>query len=571
MSNPINNIKTDLVYDIEDDKLREYVNQELIKKASIKVWNVVTNGGADPTGIANADAIFTNAVTDRLNEYDYIFIPSGTYNLTKNFYLTNRVIVANGVNNDHLFFTDNTIQYGSQAFSYYKSHLKESDGHSFQGFWEESNGQLYCGNRKSDGTSNQIRIYDQYLNLQNTYTNTIFGHINSLIHTKDGWFNAVIAGYIQQINDFASANVTNRACNGISNNIDLINYCKGNVYVLYEENTNYIHFCKYEGGVFTSEYHIQAKLPTGIVQVGMNGLCYYKGNIYIAITDNGVGYGPNRNYIQIYNMSGELKSEWILNENYEAKEIEGFQVKNDGTILILEYGNSSIYTDENTFSLWRINPYETGLEFRNTTFNSQGLLGKQNIYVNSGATSYGDGSEAHPFKSLQSAIDYASTFQPTVLFITGTFNEDILVKTRVNRLEFNGGTINGHIEIDGCFDIAFTNVTCNYSGDYQMTADHSNVAFSGCTINMSGGQSGNGFLRGVGLASVEFVNTKFTCRNICSIERGTRLSVKSNCSGNVYNAFYNQGGIIVADLTKITHTYISSTTQGGITSTNPAQ
>ena len=85
----------DGAYSIKDKTARQQVqniiNNNLPDKASARIWNVVTDGGADPTGSASAQSVF-NRISTILNTYDYVYIPKGTYNLTSLFICSNRVI-----------------------------------------------------------------------------------------------------------------------------------------------------------------------------------------------------------------------------------------------------------------------------------------------------------------------------------------------------------------------------------------------------------------------------------------------------------------------------------------------
>ena len=111
----------------------------------------------------------------------------------------------------------------------------------------------------------------------------------------------------------------------------------------------------------------------------------------------------------------------------------------------------------------------------------------------------------------------------------------------------------------------FENCIFNFTGDYQITIDGSNVDFAGCTANMTGGQSGNGWIRAVGNSSVELHGScRITARNAASLSRGAKFSFGVDTTGALYNCIYNEGSLSLGNVSKITHTYKSTVSNGGL-------
>ena len=105
----------------------------------------------------------------------------------------------------------------------------------------------------------------------------------------------------------------------------------------------------------------------------------------------------------------------------------------------------------------------------------------------------------------------------------------------------------------------------NFTGDYQITIDASNVDFAGCTANMKGGQSGNGRIRAVGNSSIELHGgCIITARNAASLSRGAKFSFGIDTTGTLYNCIYNEGSVSLGNVSKISHTYKSTLSFGGV-------
>ena len=142
----------DGVYSIKDKTARQQVqniiNNNLPNKASARIWNVVTDGGADPTGSASAQPVF-NRISTILNTYDYVYIPKGTYKLTSLFICANRVIcdcqtIEENPNSKILAVKEMPTFYPS--FKLLKQVEKPSDGNSFQGWCYLNDGDDYTSN-----------------------------------------------------------------------------------------------------------------------------------------------------------------------------------------------------------------------------------------------------------------------------------------------------------------------------------------------------------------------------------------------------------------------------------------
>ena len=85
----------DGVYSIKDKTARQQVqniiNNNLPNKASARIWNVVTDGGADPTAGSSSQAAF-DKIASIIGNYDYVYIPKGGYKLNKLFICSSKVI-----------------------------------------------------------------------------------------------------------------------------------------------------------------------------------------------------------------------------------------------------------------------------------------------------------------------------------------------------------------------------------------------------------------------------------------------------------------------------------------------
>lgn len=583
----------DGVYSIKDKTARQQVqniiNDNLPNKASARIWNVVTDGRADPTGSASAQSVF-NRISTILNSYDYVYIPKGTYNLTSLFICSNRVIcdcqtIEENPNSKILAVKEIPTVYPS--FKLLKQIEKPSDGNSFQGWCYLNDGDDYTSNvlavnRNANTSKTVLNRYNNLLVLQSTEEKP-WGHGNSLTYmpalTANGKKQVYMICPINANNLImydASTGINNTvAVNGVSSQINIANKIGNSPHIIVQTEDNKIHVCQCSGSgldvSFTSVYSISISRP--VIQArklgGLNGLAYFKGNIFTLWSDNtSSGYDFVRNAIRVDKVSGGLLYQYLCNPTYEAKEFEGLNVTGD-TIKMLEYGNNSVFTDYNSWSLWEINPYDSGLSDKSSELEFNGVIGEQRIRVNSTNANWGRGTSDSPFKYIQFAISYASSFQPVriqgVPQSTALASEEIHIKNRAHYLKISNVTFNGKVTVENCANVQFENCVFNFTGDYQITIDGSNVDFSGCTATMTGGQSGNGWIRAVGNSSVELHNScRVTARNAASLSRGAKFSFGNDTTGTLYNCIYNEGSVSLGNVSKITHTYKSSVSNGGI-------
>lgn len=583
----------DGVYSIKDKTARQQVqniiNDNLPNKASARIWNVVTDGRADPTGSASAQSVF-NRISTILNSYDYVYIPKGTYNLTSLFICPNRVIcdcqtIEENPNSKILAVKEIPTVYPS--FKLLKQIEKPSDGNSFQGWCYLNDGDDYTSNvlavnRNANTSKTVLNRYNNLLVLQSTEEKP-WGHGNSLTYmpalTANGKKQVYMICPINANNLImydASTGINNTvAVNGVSSQINIANKIGNSPHIIVQTEDNKIHVCQCSGSgldvSFTSVYSISISRP--VIQArklgGLNGLAYFKGNIFTLWSDNtSSGYDFVRNAIRVDKVSGGLLYQYLCNPTYEAKEFEGLNVTGD-TIKMLEYGNNSVFTDYNSWSLWEINPYDSGLSDKSSELEFNGVIGEQRIRVNSTNANWGRGTSDSPFRFIQFAISYASSFQPVHIQgasqSTALASEEIHIKNRAHYLKISGVTFNGKVTVENCANVQFENCVFNFTGDYQITIDGSNVDFSGCTATMTGGQSGNGWIRAVGNSSVELHNScRVTARNAASLSRGAKFSFGKDTTGTLYNCIYNEGSVSLGNVSKITHTYKSSVSNGGI-------
>lgn len=583
----------DGTYSIKDKTARQQVqniiNNNLPNKASARIWNVVTDGGADPTGSASAQPVF-NRISTILNTYDYVYIPKGTYNLTSLFICSNRVIcdcqtIEENPNSKILAVKEIPTVYPS--FKLLKQVEKPSDGNSFQGWCYLTDGDDYTGNvlainRNASTSKTVLNRYNNLLELQNTEEKP-WGHGNSLTYMPSLTANG--RNYVYMVCPINANNLimydastgTNNTVpvNGVSSQINIANKIGNSPHIIVQTEDNKIHVCQCSGdGInvsFTSVYSISISRP--VIQArklgGLNGLAYFKGNIFTLWSDNtSSGYDFVRNAIRVDKVSGGLLYQYLCNPTYEAKEFEGLNVTGD-TIKMLEYGNNSVFTDYNSWSLWEINPYDSGLSDKSSELEFNGVIGEQRIRVNSTNANWGRGTSDSPFRFIQFAISYASSFQPVHIQGTSTSTAvatgEIHIKNRAHYLKISSVRFNGKITVENCANVQFENCEFNFTGDYQITIDGSNVDFSGCTATMTGGQSGNGWIRAVGNSSVELHNScRVTARNGASLSRGAKFSFGNDTTGSLYNCIYNEGSVSLGNVSKITHTYKSSVSNGGI-------
>ena len=583
----------DGVYSIKDKTARQQVqniiNNNLPNKASARIWNVVTDGGADPTGRASAQPVF-NRISTILNTYDYVYIPKGTYNLTSLFICSNRVIcdcqtIEENPNSKILAVKEIPTVYPS--FKLLKQVEKPSDGNSFQGWCYLTDGDDYTGsvlaiNRNASTSKTVLNRYNNLLELQSTEEKP-WGHGNSLTYMPSLTANG--RNYVHMVcpinaNNLimydASTGINNTVpVNGVSSQINIANKIGNSPHIIVQTEDNKIHVCQCSGSgldvSFTSVYSISISRP--VIQArklgGLNGLAYFKGNIFTLWSDNtSSGYDFVRNAIRVDKVSGGLLYQYLCNPTYEAKEFEGLNVTGD-TIKMLEYGNNSVFTDYNSWSLWEINPYDSGLSDKSSELEFNGVIGEQRIRVNSTNANWGRGTSDSPFRFIQFAISYASSFQPVhiqgVSPSTALASEEVHIKNRAHYLKISNVRFNGKVTVENCANVQFENCEFNFTGDYQITIDGSNVDFSGCTATMTGGQSGNGWIRAVGNSSVELHRScSITARNAASLSRGAKFSFGTDTTGTLYNCIYNEGSVSLGNVSKITHTYKSSVSNGGL-------
>ena len=583
----------DGTYSIKDKTARQQVqniiNNNLPNKASARIWNVVTDGGADPTGSASAQSVF-NRISTILKTYDYVYIPKGTYNLTSLFICSERVIcdcqtIEENPNSKILAVKEIPTVYPS--FKLLKQVEKPSDGNSFQGWCYLTDGDDYTSNvlainRNASTSKTVLNRYNKLLELQSTEEKP-WGHGNSLTYmpslTANGRNYVYMVCPINANNLImydASTGINNTVpVNGVSSQINIANKIGNSPHIIVQTEDNKIHVCQCSGSgldvSFTSVYSISISRPAiqGRLLGGLNGLAYFKGNIFTLWSDNtSSAYDFVRNAIRVDKVSGGLLYQYLCNPTYEAKEFEGLNVTGD-TIKVLEYGNNSVFTDYNSWSLWEINPYDSGLSDRSSELEFNGVIGEQRIRVNSNNANWGRGTSDSPFRFIQFAISYASSFQPVHIQAASPSQAiasgEIHIKNRAHYLKITNVRFNGKVTVENCANVQFENCIFNFTGDYQITIDGSNVDFVGCTVNMTGGNSGNGWIRAVGNSSVELHGAcRITARNAASLSRGAKFSFGTDTTGALYNCIYNEGSVSLGNVSKITHTYKSTVSNGGL-------
>lgn len=586
----------DGVYSIKDKTARQQVqniiNNNLPNKASARIWNVVTDGGADPTGSASSQSVF-NRISTILNTYDYVYIPKGTYNLSSLFICSERVIcdcqtIEENPNSKILAVKELPTFYPS--FKLLKQVEKPSDGNSFQGWCYLTDGDVYTGNvlavnRNASTSKTVLNRYNKLLELQSTEEKP-WGHGNSLTYmptlTANGRNYVYMVCPINANNlimyDASTGNNNTVAVNGVTSQINIANKIGNSPHIIVQTEDNKIHVCQCSGSgldvSFTSVYSVSISRP--VIQArklgGLNGLAYFKGNIFTLWSDNtSSGYDFVRNAIRVDKVSGGLLYQYLCNPTYEAKEYEGLNVIGD-KIHLLEYGNNSVFTDYNSWSIWELNPYNSGLADKSTELEFNGIIGEQRIRVSSANSDWGQGTSDSPFRWLQFAVSYASSFQPVHISASSTataiYSQELHIKNRAHYLKLTNITFNGKVTVENCANVQFENCIFNFSGDYQITIDGSNVDFSGCTANMTGGQNGNGWIRAVGNSNVDLHNScRITARNVASLSRGAKFSFGTDTKGTVYNCIYNESSVSVGSVKGIAYTYKSTLSKGGLDGT----
>ena len=580
-------------YSIKDNtartKITNIVNGDLPNKASARVWNVVTDGGADPTAGSSSQSAF-DKIASIIDKYDYVYIPKGEYILNKLFICSSKVICDGQTIDEN---PDSKIIYTKEMPTFYPSFKllkqteKPSDGNSFQGWCYLNDGDDYTSNvlavnRNASTSKTVLNRYNNLLVLQSTEEKP-WGHGNSLTYmpnlTENGRNQVYMVCPINANNlimyDASTGNSNTVIVNGIRSQINIANKIGTSSHIIVQTEDNRIHVCQCSGnGInvsFTSVYSIPISRPSIHARTlgGLNGLAYFKGNIFTLWSDNtSSDYDFIRNAIRVDKLSGGLLYQYLVNPTYEAKEYEGLNVMAD-KIHLLEYGNNSVFTDYNSWSIWEIDPYDSGLADKSTELEFNGILGEQRLRVSSTNANWGRGSSDSPFRYLQFAISYASSFQPVHISSrttsSGVYQQDVHIKNRAHYLKISNVTFNGKVTVENCANVQFENCIFNYTGDYQFTIDGSNVDFTGCTATMTGGSSGNGWIRAVGNSSVELHGScKVTARNAASISRGAKFSFGTDTTGTLYNCIYIDGGIGLGKVTGITYTYKSTLSNGGL-------
>lgn len=581
------------MYSIKDNtartKITKIVNGDLPNKASARVWNVVTDGGADPTAGSSSQSAF-DKIASIIDKYDYVYIPKGGYLLNKLFICSSKVICDGQTIDEN---PDSKIIYTKEMPTFYPSFKllkqteKPSDGNSFQGWCYLDDGDDYTANvlavnRNASTKKTVLNRYTNLLSLANTEEKA-WGHGNSLTYmptlTANGKKQVYMICPINSNNLImydASTGINNTVpVNGVTSQINIANKIGNSPHIIVQTEDNKIHVCQCSGNglnvSFTSVYSVSISRP--VIQArklgGLNGLAYFKGNIFTLWSDNtSSDYDFIRNAIRVDKISGGLLYQYLVNPTYEAKEYEGLNVMGN-KIHLLEYGNNSGFTDYNSWSIWEINPYDSGLADKSTELEFNGILGEQRLRVSSSNTNWGRGTSESPFRWMQFAISYASSFQPVHISSrttdSGVYPQELHIKNRAHFLKISNVTFNGKLTVENCANVQFDNCVFNFTGDYQITIDASNVDFAGCTANMKGGQSGNGWIRAVGNSSVELHGgCSITARNAASLSRGAKFSFGIDTTGTLYNCIYNEGSISLGNVSKITHTYKSTLSNGGL-------
>lgn len=556
-------------YAIDDRELRE----QIANSAHIDIVNFVTDlGGGGDDDDAAADLI-----PQALEEHWGVYIPDGLYNFTRFHVLTGNIIISDTCLNNNVFLlVTRPLNYSSNAIQLLKSGVKPFDQMSFQGGCERNNA-YYVGYRND--TTTQIKVYNQLMQLTNTYTANNLEHCNSLFYMNTRYYVAPIGPNLLAFSNPATA-ASAQAVTMVGNESEqIVLACPiGNsVIACYTEgDVDKIKLFSGSGTVFTLFHTITGlSRPAGGNATGLNGMCYFKGNFYIAYTDTRTDQRIRKNFIRVYGLDGKMRAEWKMDDCYDTKEIEWLQADEENDqILLFEYGNNWIYDDTNTMSVWAIKPYEGGLQQGNTQIGYGGLVGAAFLHVDADATSFGDGTPENPFKSLQAAINAASNFQAAYIEFTGTITENIVIKLRPHYLEINGknreGTLNGSVTVQGCGNVAIRDI--NFGGitgqNYQILTDASKVVIDGCNFPYSATSNGVGAISARSNSQIDLTENDFSCRTIAFVDRNSSVWLDETNSGSVYNQFYNDGGIVLGNDSGMTATYRSNTQKYALTKLN---
>lgn len=556
-------------YAVDDRELRE----QIANSAHIDIVNFVTDlGGGGDDDDAAADLI-----PQALEEHWGVYIPDGLYNFTSYHVLTGNIIISDTcLDNNAFLLVTRPLNYSSNAIQLLKSGVKPFDQMSFQGGCERNNA-YYVGYRND--TTTQIKVYNQLMQLTNTYAANNLEHCNSLFYMNTRYYVAPIGPNLLTFRNPASVNAAQSVTMSGNENEQIVLACPiGNsVIACYTEgDMDKIKLFKGSGTVFTLFHTITGiSRPAGGNATGLNGMCYFKGNFYIAYTDTRTDQRIRKNFIRVYGLDGKMLAEWKMDDSYDTKEIEWLQADEENDqILLFEYGNNWIYDNTNTMSIWAIKPYEGGLQQGNTQIGYGGLVGAAFLHVDADATSFGDGTPEKPFKSLQAAINAASNFQAVYIEFTGTITENIVVKLRPHYIEINGknreGTLNGSITIHGCGNVAIRDI--NFGGitgqNYQILTDASKVVIDGCNFPYSATSNGVGAVSARSNSQIDLTENDFSCRTIAFVDRNSSVWLDETNSGTVYNQFYNDGGIVLGNDSGMTATYRSNTQKYALTKLN---
>lgn len=556
-------------YAIDDRELREQV----AKSAHIDIVNFVTDlGGGGDDDDAAADLI-----PQTLEEHWGVYIPDGLYNFTKYHVLTGNIIISDECLNNNVFLlVTRPLNYSSNAIQLLKSGVKPFDQMSFQGGCERNNA-YYVGYRNA--TTTQIKVYNQLMQLTNTYTANNLEHCNSLFYMNARYYVAPIGPNLLTFTNPSTASSAQTVSMSGNENEQIVLACpigNGAIACYTEGDEDKIKVFSGNRTVFTLFHTITGiSRPAGGNAAGLNGMCYFKGNFYIAYTDTRTDQRIRKNFIRVYGLDGKMRAEWKMDDCYDTKEIEWLQADEENDqILLFEYGNNWIYDDTNTMSVWAIKPYEGGLQQGNTQIGYGGLVGAAFLHVDADATSFGDGTPEKPFKSLQAAINAASNFQAAYIEFTGTITENIVIKLRPHYLEINGknreGTLNGSITVQGCGNVAIRDI--NFGGitgqNYQILTDASKVVVDGCNFPYSATSNGVGAISARSNSQIDLTENDFSCRTIAFVDRNSSVWLDETNSGSVYNQFYNDGGIVLGNDSGMTATYRSNTQKYALTKLN---
>lgn len=556
-------------YAIDDRDLRE----QIAKSAHIDIVNFVTDlGGGGDDDDAAADLI-----PQALEDHWGVYIPDGLYNFTNFHVLTGNIIISDECLNNNVFLmVTRQLNYSSNAIQLLKSGVKPFDQMSFQGGCERNNA-YYVGYRNA--TTTQIKVYNQLMQLTNTYTANNLEHCNSLFYMNARYYVAPIGPNLLTFTNPSTASSAQTVTMNGNENEQIVLACPigtGVIACYTEGDEDKIKLFKGSRTSFTLFHTITGlSRPAGGNATGLNGMCYFKGNFYIAYTDTRTDQRIRKNFIRVYGLDGKMRAEWKMDDCYDTKEIEWLQADEENDqILLFEYGNNWIYDDTNTMSVWAIKPYEGGLQQGNTQIGYGGLVGAAFLHVDADATSFGDGTPENPFKSLQAAINAASNFQAAYVEFTGTITENIVVKLRPHYLEINGknreGTLNGSITVQGCGNVAIRDI--NFGGitgqNYQILTDASKVVIDGCSFPYSATSNGVGAISARSNSQIDLTENDFTCRTIAFVDRNSSVWLDETNSGTVYNQFYNDGGIVLGNDSGMTATYRSNTQKYALTKLN---